>query len=425
MKFIIAALALLLTAAQASALEKIIVVNQGMWQTDNGRLSYFEDGKIVSNQWFRDVNGKKLGDTPEDIIQLSDNLIAISLNWSNIIQFIDTKGKAVAATEDIPNNRRLATDGTCLYVTSYAHECVVGNTPVSFDKGYVAKIDLSTYKVISAVEVGYEPEGIAYYGGRLFVANSGGYAFQEGHDYEHTVSVIDPQTMTVVRTVDVGASNLYGSLSQSGQYLCISSAGDYYETSASTVILDCQAVIDGKSDTDCSVNLSYASTCSTTDTEGHFLAVGTRYSYTGGDSSTDFLTIDPAVAFATRGASGISETLPGTMIADISKMTQPYGLYVNPYTGYIYGTDAGEYTGAGSLYQWSPEGKLLSKNKVYINPGSFLALPPDGHFVGVDNIIADPVRPADNTIYNLQGIPVTYPVPGQVYIQNGKKFIQK
>ena len=55
---------------------------------------------------------------------------------------------------------------------------------------------------------------------------------------------------------------------------------------------------------------------------------------------------------------------------------------------------------------------------------SFLALPPDGMtFGGMEDIIAD--RPAaDSTIYNLQGIPVASPVPGQLYIQNGKKFIQ-
>lgn len=51
---------LLPTVAQ----EKILFLNEGQWQTDNGRLSYFENGSIVSNQYFRDANGWKLGDTP-------------------------------------------------------------------------------------------------------------------------------------------------------------------------------------------------------------------------------------------------------------------------------------------------------------------------------------------------------------------------
>ncbi|MGM9712643.1 MAG: hypothetical protein ACI3Y5_00780, partial [Prevotella sp.] len=98
-------------AATAYAQEKIILLNEGNWQMDNGRMTYFENGKIVSNSWFRDVNNMKLGDTPNDIIQINDNLIAIAINWSNIIQFITPEGKAVAATEDVPNNRCLATDG--------------------------------------------------------------------------------------------------------------------------------------------------------------------------------------------------------------------------------------------------------------------------------------------------------------------------
>ena len=75
-------------AAGIYAQERIILLNEGNWQADNGKITYFEDGKVVSNQWFRDVNKKKLGDTPNDIIQINNDLIAITVNWSNIIQFI-------------------------------------------------------------------------------------------------------------------------------------------------------------------------------------------------------------------------------------------------------------------------------------------------------------------------------------------------
>lgn len=97
-----------MVAAPAYTQERIILLNEGNWQADNGRITYFEDGKVVSNQWFRDVNGYKLGDTPNDIIAVNDSLIAIAINWSNIVQFIKPDGKAVAATEDVPNNRKLA-----------------------------------------------------------------------------------------------------------------------------------------------------------------------------------------------------------------------------------------------------------------------------------------------------------------------------
>jgi len=103
--------AFLATLLTAEAQEKIILLDEGNWQTDNGRMTYFENGRVVSNEWFREINGIKLGDTPNDIIQINDDLIAIAINWSNIVQFITPEGRAVAATEDVPNNRKLASDG--------------------------------------------------------------------------------------------------------------------------------------------------------------------------------------------------------------------------------------------------------------------------------------------------------------------------
>lgn len=410
-------------APSIEAQEKIILLNEGLWQSDNGKITYFEDGRIVSNQWFRDVNGYKLGDTPNDIIHVRPNLIAISVNWSNIVQFIDAEGHAVAATEDVPNNRKLCTDGDYVYVSSYGHECMVNGEMMEFTKGFVAKIDATTFKVVDAVEVGYEPEGIAYYKGKLFVANTGGYAFQEDHEYETTVSVIDAATMTLERNVDTGQINLYGKLSQSGQYICINSPGDYYDIPAATIVMDCQSVIDGKADKDCFVSLEYAATYSCTAMNGTFYAIGSRYSYYTGDYTFNYVNINPKFVLESKGASGVSETMPGTVVADIKKMSMPYGIYVNPYTGYIYATDAAGFTEGGYIYQWSPEGKLLGKYGTYINPAHFLALNPKGE-TGVEEIVTDTFDDSDAPMYNLQGIRISEPLPGQIYIQNGKKKIQ-
>lgn len=413
-------IALFYACCMVFAQEKIILLNEGIWQADNGKITYFEDGRIVSNQWFRDVNGQKLGDTPNDIIQVNDNLIAIAINWSNIVQFITPEGKAVTATEDVPNNRKLATDGRYVYVTSYGHECGTVNGYVSFTKGYVAKIDLSTFKVVATCEVGYEPEGIALYKGHLFVANTGGYAFQENHDYETTVSIIDANTMQLQRNVDTRQINLYGKMSQSGQYLCINSPGDYYDVPAATIIFDCEKALSGNDN--CFVRLDYASTYSCTTLDGLFFAIGSRFSYYTNQYEFNYITIDPKEAMESDGTSGIEETLPGTMLSDIKRIGMPYGIYVNPYTGYMYATDAGSFAAAGSLIQWSPEGKLLGKHKVYINPAHILALPPNGNFSGIEEIVNDQ-QPSANAIYDLFGRKVETPQKGKLYIMNGKKII--
>lgn len=407
----------LVTVAQ----EKIILLNEGNWQADNGRISYFEDGKVVSNEWFRKNNGYKLGDTPNDIIQINDNLIAIAINWSNIVQFIKPNGEAVAATEDVPNNRKLASDGRYVYISSYGHECGTVNGMKYFEKGYVAKIDINTFEVVAATEVGYEPEGIAYYKGYLFVANTGGYAFQEPHEYETTVSILDAETMKLVRNVDTRQINLYGKMSQSGRYLCINSPGDYYDIPAAAIVFDCDKALQGSDD--CFVTLPYAATYNCTTTDGKFYAIGSRYSYYTGEYTFNYIVIDPEAVMRTNGAEGISEEMPGTVLADMKKIGMPYGVYINPYTGYIYATDAGEFVAAGALYQWSPKGKLLGKHKVYINPGHFLALPPDGHFAGIEDVTS--TEQDNGYMYDLLGRRIATPQRGHIYIKDGKKYIAK
>ena len=413
-------LILAVMANMAMAQEKIILLNEGNWQADNGRISYFENGTVMSNQWFRDMNGYKLGDTPNDIIQVNDNLIAIAINWSNIVQFITPEGRAVAATEDVPNNRKLASDGRYVYISSYGHECGTVDGMKEFTKGYVAKIDINTFKVVAATEVGYEPEGIAYYKGHLFVANTGGYAFQEDHEYETTVSILDAETMTLVRNVDTRQINLYGKMSQSGKYLCINSPGNYYDIQAAAIIFDCDKALQGNDA--CFVSLPYAATYNCTTRDGKFLAVGSRYSYYTGEYQFNYITIDPEEVMMSNGSSGVKQSLPGTVLEDIKKISMPYGIYVNPYTGYIYATDAGEFVSGGALYQWSPEGLLLGKHKVYINPAHFLALPPDGHFTGIEDVTS--TEQEDGYMYDLHGRRIATPQRAHIYIKNGKKVLK-
>lgn len=405
-----------------SAQEKIILLNEGNWQSDNGKMTYFENGKVVSNQWFRDNNKSKLGDTPNDIIQINDNLIAIAINWSNIVQFITPQGKAVAATEEVPNNRKLATDGKYVYVSSYGHECGTVNGFKYFEKGYVAKIDVKTFRVVDAVEVGYEPEGIAYYNGYLFVANTGGYSFQEAHDYETTVSIIDAATMKVIKNIDTGQINLYGKMSQSGKYLCINSPGDYYNILAATIIFDCEAALKG--DEKVFSKLEYAATYNTTARDGKFFAIGSRYSYITNEYKFNYIIIDPALVMQSDGAEGVTEDFPGTVLKDINGMQMPYAIYINPYTGYIYATDAGGFVEAGTLMQWTPEGKLMGKHRVYINPGHLLALPPDGHFTGIRNVERS-ITATESKTYDIMGREITHPRRGEIVIKNGNKTILK
>ena len=338
--------------------ENLIVCNEGNWQSDNGQLSYYDGtAGVLTNKWFRQVNGSKLGDTPNDIIQVNDTLIAIAVNWSNIIQYIHPDGTACGATENVPNNRRMCADGNYLYITSYAHKC--GNQ--TFEKGYVAKIDVKTKQVVATCEVGWEPEGVRLYEGKLYVANTGGYAFSEGHEYETTVQVVDAETMKSVKTIDTGCINLYGEMSQAGQYLCINSCGDYYNVKPKTVIVDCK--------TDEVKTFDFPATYNSTDGDV-FYTVGSEFSYNTGEYVYSIKTINPKTQEVKDGI--FSEAIT----QKIKEITSPYELYISPYTGNVYFTDAGSYGSAGYLYGYTKEGEqVFVPQKTYVNPAHILALP--------------------------------------------------
>lgn len=350
--------------------ENVILLNEGNWQSDNGQVSYIHN-HTITNEWFRNINGTKIGDTPQDILYIpSKNLLAISVNWSNIVYFITTEGKLVAQTENVPNCRALATDGNYLYVTSYAHEAADGNT---YEGGYVAKIDLNTYEVVQTYGVGYEPEGIAYYNGKLYVANTGGYAFQEDHGYEHSVSVIDLITgnsQKIDITDDNGNNviNLYGEMSQSGPYLCINSPGDYNSIAPATVIYDCR-------DNSYKVFSNIPCTYNTVTTKGDFFTVGSSFSYGTGSYTYYVNTINPTTKEIIEGFTNSTGSLVPNVKSTIESMQNPYCAYINPYTGHLYVTDAASYASSGKVYEFDQNGNTVGDPlNCYINPGHMCAI---------------------------------------------------
>ena len=331
--------------------DRLIVLCEGLWGMDNSSLSLIDHGTLT-NRWFQQQNpGRHLGDTGNDILQVNDTLIAISVNWSNIIQYIHPDGSAIAATENIPNNRRLATDNQgYLYVTSYA------------DHGYVAKIDLHTKQIVDTCHVGYEPEGITFYDGRLYIANTGGYSTQTGdHGYESTVSVVDAATMRELRRIDTGCPNLYGSMTTSGQYVCINSAGDYYTSQPHTIILNMA--------NDEFRTYPFAATFSCT-AHGKFYIVGSAYSYTTGLYEYSMHTISlPSL----QSQDGLADYANAE--ETIQSMQSPYGIYISPYSLHLYVSDARAYATNGYVHEFDSEGTLIKKYLLRgINPSKFIAV---------------------------------------------------
>lgn len=333
--------------------DKLLVLCEGLWGMDNSTITYISDGTVI-NGWFKQNNpGMHLGDTGNDIIQVNDTLIAVSVNWSNIIQYMYPDGRAIAATEDIPNNRRLATDGKrFLYCTSYAN------------KGYVAKVDLVTKKIVATCPVGYEPEGIAYYDGKLFVANTGGYSFQEkDHGYETTVSVVDAETMTELRRIDTGCINLYGTMSQCGEFLCINSAGDNYDEKPKCVVLNMETEAFKVYDFPATYNCVY---------ENRFYIIGSEFSYGSQDGGYKY-SVHSIDLPSMKEYEGFGKY--NFAVETIMQMQSPFCIYISPYSGHLYVTDARSYATNGYLYDFDPETETAVKLMLQgLNPGHTVAL---------------------------------------------------
>ena len=334
------------TVIQNNRIDNVFILNEGQWGQNNSTLSKFSltDFK-VTNDIFSIMNSKPLGDVGNDIIATEEMLI-IAVNGSNIIQFCDLDGKAIAQTEGVANNRKLVTDpeGNYLYVTSYAND------------GYVAKIDLTSFEVVAETQVGYEPEGIAWYDGKLYVANSGGYAYLGTHDYEDSISIIDASTMEVLNTVSTGAINLGSSFIQNNmypRYILVNSNGDYYMTPGMSFIFDCET---------CEVVDYFEELATYATTSGSkFYAIGSSFSYVTYAYEYTMMAVDMA-----SGAPVVEEW----GLKGLDEMTSPYGLFHTPDGRFIV-TDAGDYTNRGSMTIFSENGEKIESHTLGVCPAHF------------------------------------------------------
>ena len=330
--------------------DRLIILCEGLWGMDNSSLALLDHG-VLTSRWFQQQKpGRHLGDTGNDILQVNDTLIAISVNWSNIIQYIRPDGTAIAATENIPNNRRLATDNQgYLYVTSYA------------DKGYVAKINIKTKEVVDTCHVGYEPEGIANYDGRLYIANTGGYSTQtQDHGYEQTISVVDAHTMRELKRIDTGCPNLFGTMSVSGQFACINSAGDMYNIAPRCIVLNMANDEFRVFNFPATYNCAY---------RNRFYMIGSAFSHLTGTYTYSIHTISlPSLEVH----EGLGEY--GDAEETILQMQSPYALFISPYTGHLYSSDARAYATNGYVYEFGRDGKPIGRYLLRgVNPSGFVA----------------------------------------------------
>lgn len=326
-------------------------LNEGNMGMNRATIDYFD---YTTGYYTRDLFSernptivKELGDVGNDI-KIYGNKVYAVINCSNYIEVFDVRTAIHVKEIRVPNCRYMAFNGGKAYISSYSGPVEINPNA---EKGFVAEIDTVTLELVRKVEVGYQPDEIAVYDGKLYVANSGGYRVP---NYDRTVSVIDLETFKEIKKIDVGI-NLHRIKIDKRGYLYVSSRGDYYDTPPNLYVIDTRTEKVVK-ETGIPVSDMWLD-----DDLLYYYSVAYN-KYTGGNEITY----------------GILDTRTMEQISDkvITDGTDrdiliPYGIAVNPETKEIFISDAQNYVVTGYVYCYSPEGKLKWRTEGGNIPGHF------------------------------------------------------
>ena len=235
----------------STSAKKIFVLNEGGMGSNNSTLDFlrFSDGSYITAA-FKKMNpsvGSGLGDVGNDIA-VNGVEVWMVINNSGIVEVISAKDETEIAAIPVPTPRNIAFDDNYAYVTSWAGAYATYSYDENYNstitdyanpKGQVYRIDLSTKMVAGNIEVGFQPEGIACYNGKLYVANSGGISSQlpPTYSYDNTVSIIDTKSFKVTKTVDVQV-NLKNVFSDGSGNIYVTTMGNYWDVHSGLYLID-------------------------------------------------------------------------------------------------------------------------------------------------------------------------------------------
>ena len=303
----------------------LFVLNSGNMGNNDAALTYYDAfGKSTLTNVFAGANGKRLGDTGNDLLIYGSKMY-IAMTGSSVIFVTDLKGNCI---------KEIAVPGENANLSPRKFAKVGGKVYVSFMEGYVGAIDTTGFDV-KTVKVGPMPEGMAYANGKVYVANTDGYNWP----YGTTVSVIDPVTFAVVKTLDV--SNNPQTLhvaSQNMVYLVC--WGDYGQVPAKLQRIDTRTdevtTMEGVVPTNMAIGKDGAAYILSCVYDANWNQTITCHKF------------DVAQGKIT------GELVPSSGIPN------GYSIFADEVTGNIY-IGASDYTNNGDVYIVSPQGEILEK----------------------------------------------------------------
>lgn len=310
--------------------EGLYVLCEGNMNANNSAISFYNSNTgVVTSDIFLATNGRGLGDTGNDLQAYGSKLYCVVNNSESIevMNLSDAKSiKQISLSGKSP--RRIAFDKNYGYVSCY--------------DGSVVKIDTATLEVVATAQAGRNPEGICVANGKLYVANSGGLDFP---NYDHTVSVFDLSSFSLVKTIDV-VCNPYILLSDDEGDVYLISIGNYDDIASAFQRISSQ--------TD-EVVETFDFPVTNFTIYGHTAYL---YSYNYFTEETSFMVMDLHTETVTK----------ENFISDGTQISTPYAIYAHPITGEVYISDAGDFITNGDVYCFTADGRKKFSFEVAISP---------------------------------------------------------
>jgi YVTN family beta-propeller protein len=308
------------------------VTNEGNFGTGNGSISFVDEYGFIENDVFASVNSFALGDVVQSMSIINDHAY-ILVNNSSKIEVASIDSMISVATINVSQPRYMV--------------------KVSDEKAYVTDwgingvqvIDLATNTISSSIACGTGPEGITVANGFAYVCNVGGWAL------DNTVSVINASTDVLETTLTVGDKPNSAVVDANGAVWVLT--GGYTEYDAAWNVVS--------------------------ETAGNLVkivgnTIEATYTFAVGNHPEDLVINDAGTTLYYSDGSW-SKAVYSFQISDTDLSSIPvinksfYGL--GSANGYIYGTDAVDYTQQGWSFRYTENGSLVDSLQVGVIPGGY------------------------------------------------------
>ncbi|NDV97041.1 hypothetical protein D0T84_19330 [Dysgonomonas sp. 521] len=310
------------------------ILNSGKSGSNNSNIAYYdyETGKLTYDI-FKSLNNKELGDTGQDIITYK-NRTYVAVYGSAVIYVLDKEGKILKEIESTKNGQKQQPRN----LTAYD-----GWVYVTYFDGYLAKINPNTLEIEAQVAVGRNPEYVRASKGKLYVANSGGLDYNTAIGYDKTVSVVDVETFTEDKKIEVVLNPDKIAVDNKGNIFVISN-GNYIQTRPDYVPNKLQR-IDAETQKVTEIgNATYMTVCDD--------KLYTIYSQWDANGSQEII----YNVYNTNTGTKLSDSF----ITDGTIVSQPFCISSDPVKKYIY-IGSSDYKSNGDMYVFGTDGKLITK----------------------------------------------------------------